>query len=223
MNVNIEEMITLNYELEGLLYFAMHRGGETPEQVWNLISAKIDALHDGLSQNKYNTPVSESSNITCDYELADKETESTESQPEKMVEDNESDSLEPLPEPEIGDFNTLMPDEKMTLIKEEEIETVESEPMDEPVLTEPIRLDEKLARENSRNLKKAFSLNDKFRFRRELFSNSDIEMTETLDAVQTMASLDEALDYFYNHLNWDRSNLDVKDFIEIITHHFSGK
>ena len=38
-----------------------------------------------------------------------------------------------------------------------------------------------------------------------------------------MSSVDEALDYFYNDLNWDKSSQEVKDFIEIITHHFSSK
>ena len=49
MNVNIEELITINYELEGLLYLAMHRGDDTPKEVWSLISDKIKSLNEGLS------------------------------------------------------------------------------------------------------------------------------------------------------------------------------
>ena len=49
MNVNIEELITINYELEGLLYLAMHRGDDTPKEVWSLISDKIKSLNEGIS------------------------------------------------------------------------------------------------------------------------------------------------------------------------------
>ena len=54
-------------------------------------------------------------------------------------------------------------------------------------------------------------------------SNSESEMTEAINTIEAMSSVDEALDYFYNDLNWDKSSQEVKDFIEIITHHFSSK
>ena len=49
MNVNIEELITIDYELEGLLYLAVHRGDDTPKEVWSLISDKIKSLNEGIS------------------------------------------------------------------------------------------------------------------------------------------------------------------------------
>lgn len=64
---------------------------------------------------------------------------------------------------------------------------------------------------------KAFTLNDKFRFRRELFRNSDTELAETLDVLQAMDSIEEAEDYLYNDLAWDQENPDVQDFIALIT------
>ena len=86
-----------------------------------------------------------------------------------------------------------------------------------------LRLDEKLARQNSRDLRKAFSLNDRFRFRRELFGNSDERMNEALRAVKSMATIDEAHDYFYNTLGLDKTSTDVADFIAVIEHHISAK
>ena len=62
---------------------------------------------------------------------------------------------------------------------------------------------------NSHNifrLRKAFSLNDRFRFRRELFGNSDAEMNDTLNLVEAMLNREEACDYFYHDLQWDRDN-----------------
>lgn len=257
MNLNIEEMITLNYELEGLLYLALHRGDDTPQQVWDMISAKIEALRDGLTienasacdnipeVSQEEIPASEASVVVA---INEEENSSVEEEQQTTVEEavkqedvaeNGNDDLQPLPEPEETQLPPT-PDEILTVIKEEELEAAESEPLEEPKFSEPengytpytgpkisttesIRLDEKLARENSRNLRKAFSLNDKFRFRRELFANSESEMTATIDAIEAMTSMDEALDYFYNDLNWNKSSQEVKDFIEIITHHFSSK
>lgn len=260
MNLNIEEMITLNYELEGLLYLALHRGDDTPQQVWDMISAKIEALREGLATGNAtacdNTPASISAEEVPANDNAgiypDAEEEPTDIEQIQATEPDETEQpdntpdagnndLQPLPEPEEAQLPPT-PDEILTVIKEEELEAAESEPLEEPSFTEPengyvpysepevkiaqaesIRLDEKLARENSRNLRKAFSLNDKFRFRRELFSNSESEMTEAINTIEAMSSIDEALDYFYNDLNWDKSSQEVKDFIEIITHHFSSK
>ena len=84
----------------------------------------------------------------------------------------------------------------------------------------PLRLDEKLQRSRSKDLKSAFSLNDTFRFRRELFGNSAAEMTDALHMVEAMHSFDEAEDYFYCDLGWDRESDDVKEFMAIIKNHF---
>jgi hypothetical protein len=80
-----------------------------------------------------------------------------------------------------------------------------------------------LARQGSKDLKKAFTLNDKFRFRRELFGNSNTEMSEAIDMVSAMVTYDEATDYFYNDLGWDANDEHVKDFMTIIANHFDTK
>lgn len=88
---------------------------------------------------------------------------------------------------------------------------------------QPITLDEKLAREQSRCLRKAFSLNDRFRFRRELFGNSDTEFADALNMLEAMETLSEANEYFYDDLQWDPENPEVIDFMQIVTKHFQGK
>lgn len=288
MNVNIEELITINYELEGLLYLAMHRGDDTPKEVWSLISDKIKSLNEGISPAVEDDDVDtddtpDNAVISCNdeadvtaYEQPEIE-EEPENQEEELDEDTAEssqpqftiigESTEELPEhcdaepePSCQDIEQEPATESEPItepIQETtvEIETVEPEPEeeenpepeDEPEPEEeqeepdneeivmpqndttdtdneePIRLDEKLARENSRNLRKAFSLNDMFRFRRELFGNSATEMTDTLNLVEAMSSLSEANDYFYNDLEWDASNPEVQDFMDIIAKHFSGR
>lgn len=256
MKANIEELITLNYELEGLLYLALHRGDDTPAQVWSMIGEKINALRDGLP---------ETTAVTADIE------------PMAPVKEEIAEP-DPLPIPEHHDLAAEAPEEILNVIKEEEAEAAEAAPEEEPdiapgpvyemepepiaepepvVIPEPaatpepvaeepkpaamkpvetdvpaataadspsvLRLDEKLARAYSRDLKKAFSLNDRFRFRRELFGNSDTQMTDTLNLVEAMPSYSEALDYFYTDLEWDRTMPEVIEFLKIIEQHFQGK
>ncbi len=317
MNVNIEELITINYELEGLLYLAMHRGDDTPKEVWSLISDKIKSLNEGISPavenddvdtddtpgnaiiscndeadvTAYEQPEIEEPEIKEEPEIQESTTEveepEAEEQPEISLTENQEKELkedtaesnqpqltiigesaeelperydaapeapcqdieqvpatepepiaEPIPETTV-EIETVEPEpeeeeEEPEQGKEPELEEMQEEPEEEEIVMpqddttdtddeEPIRLDEKLARENSRNLRKAFSLNDMFRFRRELFGNSATEMTDTLNLVEAMSSLSEANDYFYNDLEWDASNPEVQDFMDIIAKHFSGR
>ncbi|MDM8267471.1 hypothetical protein QUW50_00300 [Barnesiella viscericola] len=91
-------------------------------------------------------------------------------------------------------------------------------PADEP--SAPVTLEEALQRQQAKELRKALSLNDRFRFRRELFGNSDIRMNETLALIDAMHSYDEAEDYILNDLNWDLDNPEVAEFMKIVQKHF---
>ncbi len=71
------------------------------------------------------------------------------------------------------------------------------------------------------DISRAFTINDKFRFKRELFGNSDAQYVETIDVLSAMTSLDEIEEYIYDDLEWDRDNEDVKAFIEVITNYFN--
>lgn len=65
-------------------------------------------------------------------------------------------------------------------------------------------------------LLKAFTINDRFRFRRELFGGNDSDFSETLHLLADMDSYAEAEDYLYNDLMWDSANPAVADFMEIL-------
>lgn len=73
------------------------------------------------------------------------------------------------------------------------------------------------------DIRKVFTLNDNYKFRRLLFSNSQELYAETLLKVENMKSTYEAEDYFYNTLKWDKENPDVKDFMTTISAYFLGK
>lgn len=65
-----------------------------------------------------------------------------------------------------------------------------------------------------------FSINDRFRFRKELFHNSDIDFNNTLVLVASMDNYDEAEDYFINEQGWDINNSEVSDFLNILKRYF---
>lgn len=222
MTPNIEELITLNYELEGLLYLALHRGDDTPEKVWEMISEKIDSLKAGID-------IRESEAAPVTEETGEEPAVMTEiivEKEEPVIFEQETQEEE-TGEEEVVAVEETVPAEEVTLASEPATIVEQPAPAEEPVTeaapVAELRLDEKLARQNSRDLRKAFSLNDRFRFRRELFGNSDERMNEALHAVESMATIDEAHDYFYNSLGLDKTSTDVADFIAVIEHHISAK
>ncbi len=99
---------------------------------------------------------------------------------------------------------------------------VAKEPVAEEIKTEPIRVDKKLSRSVARDIKRAFTINDKFLFRRELFGNSNQQYNDALDLIAQMTSFAEAESYFFGNYGWDTENGHVKRFMEIIENYFES-
>ena len=144
----------------------------------------------------------------------------SESEPESESESESEPVLEPIfaAEEEVSDAVVVNWDSSSEL--QEPLSTAIDNTSDLQPLQQSIRLDEKLQRACSKDLRAAFSLNDTFRFRRELFGNNAAEMSDAITLVETMKSWDEAEEYFYNDLGWNKDNEDVKDFMAIIKNHF---
>ena len=70
------------------------------------------------------------------------------------------------------------------------------------------------------DLRRAFSLNDRFRFMRELFGGDAARMDETMQQISEAASLQEALDRLTSDLRLDESNETVADFVELLKRYF---
>lgn len=143
---------------------------------------------------------------------------------------------EPVPEPDpevVPEDDRDLEDITVEFImpEEEEIPEPEDEMPMPPVPTEfpevdepepPLRVDEKLQRKLSKDIRKAFSVNDRFRFQRELFAGSANAMNTAIEHIEIMRSYGNAELYFYSQLNWDRENEVVQDFMEIVRNHFQG-
>ena len=98
---------------------------------------------------------------------------------------------------------------------------VEIAPAAPELEAEPFRLEDKVASKAAGSISHLFTLNDKFRFRRELFNNSQQELDDTLSVLDDMASLDEAREYLTDDLCLDPSDPAVKDFFGIVAKHFA--
>lgn len=72
-----------------------------------------------------------------------------------------------------------------------------------------------------RGLRTLFSINDKFRFRRELFNNKDHDFSCAIDNLQSFDSIADAEDYLYSELQLDPDNSSVKEFISLIDKYYS--
>lgn len=205
---------------------------ETIEPEENFIAEPVEDTIEGPSEESIEKPVEEPSEEP--EPLENFIPEPIEMPVEPPVSDIFDDShLEPIEEPQPIDVptpedkpifdDTPLDEEDAPL--DEEYEDDEDDDDDEALDDddEALTLDEALQRSMSRDLRKAFSLNDRFRYRRELFGNSDVEMNDTLNLVETMHSYSEAEEFFYGDLEWDSESPEVKDFMAVIRNHFYNK
>jgi hypothetical protein len=206
--MNVEHLIQLNIEIEGLLRVLSNRDNDEARQ---LLTSKF---------NEFKTLFDRQ--FVADQLNAETSVEQSDSEAEQLAEDDAQNELEP---------ETLeVPVMEMPKV---EIPIVEPTPMPhyDPEFTtadeiaanrqNEMRVDEMLTCREARDLRKAFTLNDKFRFRRELFANNDALFAETLNLLSAMKNTEEAVEYMRDDLGWDMDNDDVKDFVNIVNNHFA--
>lgn len=216
------------YEIEGLLELAQLREEKLPE-LEPLIVERIKAL---LASDGDETPAE------IEPAIPVLETESNE---EAIAEDLDSEAYESLEEEEdaaeevkvseepVGVITELFEENDLMSVSRElddlEIPELQDEPRvievednePEPEVAKPVKQSEpKVAQ-----AKPAFTLNDRFRFRRELFNNSDAAYSSAMDLIAAMESYEEAEEYFLDNLGWSLENPDVKDFMDILQNYFN--
>ena len=218
------KLLTQVYELEGLLLVIDKHGADTPSLVYDRVKdagAKLAEMTQQLAQRQQEPqpvmpePVKEPEPVMPEPVM-----------PEPVKEPEPVPADEHLPAQDYDAEDTWQHDNGEEPLRNYEFNYQEPSRNDQPAeataISSPdsVRVDEKLQRTISKNFRHAFSINDRFRFRRELFSNSDAEMNDALDMVESMHSLDEAEDYFYGDLGWDKDVEEVADFMEIVRRHF---
>lgn len=93
---------------------------------------------------------------------------------------------------------------------------------DESVEEEEVFVGPKIVNVNRQDIRKMFTINDRYRFRRELFCNNEVDFVDNLNLVQAMSCYEDVEDYFYNDLQWDSENEDVVEFMSIIFKYFNS-
>ena len=68
--------------------------------------------------------------------------------------------------------------------------------------------------------KLVFTINERFRFKRELFENSDADFNNTLAVLASMENYDEAEEYFISEEGFNMGNPVVREFMDVIKKYF---
>lgn len=237
---NYEKILDLTFEIEGLLTLAGQRGDETPAAIVALIKEKAASLCELTSSLTATEAVSDDQAIALSAEEeqtedadpfdVDDEEIGAPAVTDQVVETVVETAPEPVDEPvveqdevaEITEEPADIPvvDEEMTVVTDESVE----EPREEaPSEEAPFTLADRLSidKVKAKDIKRAFTLNDRFRFKRELFGNSESNFADALNVIAAMSTFEEAEEYFYNDLCWSADNEEVKDFMTIVHNHFS--
>ncbi len=230
MTEKAEALLSLALEIEGLILLIGRREDKTPPEVVELLKSKVAKLKSSvelLSLVKSYSPVA----AAAEYE----EAQDAAGTPVANVAAVDM-SVVSVQAPTAAPVRPLQP-----MVVHEEKKVVKSSP--EPAYVQAHRQDisaiapapktkantsaatpliHNEEAETLGDMYKAFTLNDKFRFRRELFSGNDAEFKDALNVVKGMGSMDEVEDYFYNDLCWDPDSDIVKDFIAVVAEFFKS-
>ena len=71
------------------------------------------------------------------------------------------------------------------------------------------------------DLRQSISLNDSFRFSRELFNGDSEQMNRVIEQISEMSSLDTAIAFLYSKVNVDEENEAMIDFQELLKKYFN--
>ena len=71
------------------------------------------------------------------------------------------------------------------------------------------------------DIRQAISLGDRFLFQRELFAGNGELMQKTLDEINSLSSLSEAMDYVLDNFEWDKESTAVQLFENVLKRRFS--
>lgn len=191
-------LIHLNIEIEGLLHVLSTRDSSATRELLGQKYAQYKQLIEELLNDNEPAP-----------EVVEDAAEVAEVLTADEVKDEEAVEGEQVDETDLAAAAIERGEEK------DAVKAVETQPED------AVRVDQALSRLEARDLRRAFTLNDKFRFRRYLFGNDDVLFAQTLDKIADMQSFDDARAYLTENMQWDFESEEVKDFMSIIENHFA--
>ncbi len=150
--------------------------------------------------------------------------EETESENEEVTTENEP-AEEPAEDPqeevkeEQAKLETIEP---LEILDDPEVEkpVVELAPAPQPA-PRPMPQQTSLFGAAVEDIRQAISLGDRFLFQRELFAGNGELMQKTLDEINNLGSLNEAMDYVLDNFDWDKESTAVQLFENVLKRRFS--
>lgn len=218
---DLDRLIRLNVELEGLLKVLLDRDSIHAR---SLLAEKFDEYSRGLSRYlAEGAPATADAAVLGQAQALAAEAYAVEVKDQEAVDSEVTDETDAATAAiEAGEEHAAeaeaVAEEPVVVEPVAEIPEAPVPPVAPDVIEEEHVAEEPAASEAVENTKllRAFTLNDKFRFRRELF-NGDIEdFADTLSLLAHMPSYAEAVDYLTNDLLWDTRNPNVEDFFAIL-------
>lgn len=73
-----------------------------------------------------------------------------------------------------------------------------------------------LAKQSLSDFRKALNLNDRFRFRRELFAGDEQKMNQVLSDLNDLHSYEDSIKYLNERLKWNVDDPSVADFLKLL-------
>lgn len=212
--VKAQKLLDKCFEIEGLLALLIQRNDDVPDQFFQLLEEKVETMYlevSDLRESKQPTDNSQEDLLSLSSELF---YENANIEPNQCIEQiNTIEEEQPVVFYE--ETNPIQNQDKQF----DEIAVFDIE-QDCANLVKTIVVDDKndFTEEvvESVSFQIKLSVNDQYRFRRELFNYSDEEMNEALDALSQMNSVEEVEDYFYNDLCWEPDEEVVKEFMSMI-------
>ena len=207
---------------------AMRREGDEAKALIATLQAEVAAL---AAAGVAVTPAEEPE---VEIELIVEDPQEQETPEEPVEEPQEESAEEPLEEPTQPE--PLEPLESLEIIEEEEpvVEAAELivEPAPQPeVKAEPVAAPQPAPRPVPQqtslfgaaveDIRQAISLGDRFLFQRELFAGNGELMQKTLDELNALGSLEEAMDYVADNFEWDSDSTAVQLFENVLKRRFA--
>lgn len=221
----LNELLDRIYELEGLVHLAIARD-DAPDKLPELIKKKSEELMSYAEQATTTTTATSQSqaitNIGAEAEF--EEAMDANMPPEEETNSYEEATASHVEEPVAQVDETFQSDGIIEELKIDEmppmVSITEQVLNEEPVSEKPVKETYKFDDYTAPRGRLVFSINDRYRFKRELFNSSDVDFNTTLSLVASMEGYEEAEDYFLNELQWDEKSQDVIDFLEVLKKYF---
>lgn len=213
MSHDYNSLLRLAYEIEGLLLLRQRRGADAEVAIDEMLADKIAQL-----AGDFPVRCAESYSVT----------EPVHAEEVPVIASDSNDACETSPKAADDAVAASAVEEEVAEsngVKEPVAHVVSVAPVSSRVEVceaddSQLTLDEKLARQRAKDIFRAFTLNDKFRFRRELFRDSQEEFDDALKVISEMSNVGEAEEYVYDDLCLDPENEAVKVFMDVVIKHF---